>query len=720
MKEALINKLLEKSKAERQVENFDRAFEFSEKALVFGQKQELFEEINKVLIEIGLTYKEKSIVNDDVQFLNEAVKYFEQAFERELLTPKNKVKLILEVGDLYLHFKKYNLTKKFYQQALCQAGNLPTERVQILLNLSDLASTNREFENILSFLKDAEVVIETAEISTDLQIQVFQKLADYYVSQASYSQIPKYAKLVLSLAKAQNNGQYKAKALNTAAIPHAVRGEYKEAFEYMKAALEIAERLRLNKIIASTLVNIGNIFSALYSYEEAIKNYNRVLDNYKKELHPVSVGITYFNLASSYKGMDNLEDSETYLRKALKIGQKLQHKLLISRVYFELVQIYILKEDLETAIAYSFEGEKVYPTEGNRPSIETYMANQCELSFLRQEYEKALEYGNEAIFHCIQQNNLKTLKRTYKAMANTYKTLGDFEQAFCYLERFNETSEEFMLQMRERRTIDLEIQYALKDKENEIEQLHQEIELDKVKLQYQEEIKTQNDKLKMSNEALRQFTYAISHDLREPLRMISSFSSLWYRRHRKEADKIDEEYFGYIKNGAVRMTNMLQGLLDFAMIGENANPVEAVDMNRMVADIRTMLYVKIQENEAVFDISQLPTVNTHKVLLLQLLQNFISNAIKFKKPEIPPIVKVNCKTEEKRHVISVSDNGIGIPEKHLETIFKIFKRLHTNEEYEGTGIGLSLCQKIIHHLGGELWVTSKEGVGSTFYFSLSR
>ncbi|MFK7947770.1 MAG: ATP-binding protein [Saprospiraceae bacterium] len=720
MNTALINKLLEKAKAEREEENFDRAFEFSKKALVFGQKQELFEEVNEILIEIGLTLKEQSISKNEVQYLDKAVRYFEEVFEKKYLSTKEEVTLLFEIGNSYLDFKKKNLAEKYLEQALNHAQNLPTENIQILLKLAELATINREAEKVIHFLLEAEKVIQSYDIEADLKIQVFQKIADYYVSQASYTPIPKYAQKVLSLAKAQNNGEYKAKALNTAAIPHAVRGEYKEAFEYMKMALETAESLQLNKIIASTLVNIGNIFSALYSYEEAIKSYNRVLDNYKEELHPVSVGITYFNLASSYKGFDDLDNSEVYFRKALEIGKKHQHKLLISRVYFELVQIYIRRDDLETAIAYSFEAEKVYPKEGNRPSLETYLSNQCELSFLRQEYKKALEYGEEAILNCTKQNNLKTLKRTYKAMANTYKALGDFEQAFHYLELFNETSEEFMLQMRQRRTIDLEIQYALKDKESEIEKLQQELELDKVKIQFQGELETQNKKLKMSNEALRQFTYAISHDLKEPLRMISSFSNLWYRRHRKEADEIDKEYFGYIRNGAVRMTNMLQGLLDFATIGENAKPTETVDVNQMIADIRTVLYVKIQENEAVFDVGQLPIVNTHKILLFQLLQNLVSNAIKFKKPEVFPIIKIQCKTEEERYIISITDNGIGIPEKHLETIFKIFKRLHTKEEYEGTGIGLSLCQKIIHHLGGELWLTSKVGEGSTFSFSLPR
>ncbi|NJN78360.1 MAG: hypothetical protein HC803_08570 [Saprospiraceae bacterium] len=223
------------------------------------------------------------------------------------------------------------------------------------------------------------------------------------------------------------------------------------------------------------------------------------------------------------------------------------------------------------------------------------------------------------------------------------------------------------------------------------------MEIDKLKLSYQAEIEIQNEKLKMSNQELRQFTYAISHDLKEPLRMISSFSNLWYRKNKKTNDATDEEYFYYVRDGAARMTTMLQGLLDYATIGNNAREPEMVDLNKMVADIQTILYVRISENQAVFNLSELPLIHTHRVLLFQLMQNLISNAIKFKRPNISPIINITSKETKNSYIISVQDNGIGIAEQHLETVFNIFKRLHTKEEYEGTGIGLSLCEKIIHH-----------------------
>jgi signal transduction histidine kinase len=630
------------------------------------------------------------------------------------------INLLKNAGADYLTQKKYIQAEKSYEAALVIATVFPIEQVKIYLKLNQVYTANLLFDKAIEVLKLAEEIILAHEIPENLQIECFQSISDYYLQQGNYSEITKYALQVVSLARRVGDGEYEAKALNTCAIPYAVRGEYKEAFEYMKAALEKAELLGLKKIVASTLVNIGNVFSALYNYEESIRNYKRVLKDYKTELVDISVGITYFNLGSAYLALEDFENAEISLKSALAIGEKLEHKLLISRVYFELVKIYLEKEDLETAIAYSFEAEKIYPKNGNQPAYETYLANQCMINLLREEYIEAIKNGENAIFYCIKEKNLKTLKRTYKAVAEAYKRLGNYKKAFEYLEQFSQTSEEFMMQMRKRRTMDLEIQYAIKNKETEIELLKQQIEIDKLKLLHQSEIESQNEKLKMSNQELRQFTYAISHDLKEPLRMISSFANLWYRKNKETNDKIDEEYFYFVRDGAERMTNMLQGLLDYATIGKTEMKKETVDLNKIVADIEMMLYFQIAENQVIIEKMNLPIVKTHQVLLSQLFQNLMSNAIKFKKNNVQPIVSITSKEEAKQLIIGIHDNGIGIAAQNIGTIFKIFKRLHTKEEYAGTGIGLSLCEKIVHHLGGKIWVESKLGEGSSFYFSLPK
>ena len=232
---------------------------------------------------------------------------------------------------------------------------------------------------------------------------------------------------------------------------------------------------------------------------------------------------------------------------------------------------------------------------------------------------------------------------------------------------------------------------------------------------------SQNEKLRMTNDELQQFTYAISHDLKEPLRMIGSFTKLWFRRHKNTTDARDQEYFRYINGGVSRMTDMLNGLLDYATIGTNARKAIAVNIVDLIIAVQETLFVKIEESNAQIEvIHPLPVIVTHKLLLFQLLQNLISNAIKFCKKDTIPHIIIKSREEPDQYVISIQDNGIGISKKNQAHIFTIFKRLHSREEYEGTGIGLSLCKKIIKSLNGQIWLSSEEGRGSIFYFSLPK
>jgi|GEM_PF-2499626 signal transduction histidine kinase/Tfp pilus assembly protein PilF len=720
MDKAKIATLLVNAKAKQYLNQNQAAFEVSEEALALVGQEYFDSEALRRLIMMSNLLKGESVSNILVMTFRQVIRSLKVEVENDDSETIALIESLIDIGTSYFETKDYQNSEIIYESAFLLTSNLFIEKVKIHLKLSNLHHTNRLFDKVIEHLKLAEAIILKTEIPKYLELECFQNICDYYLRQGNYKEIAEYGGISVLLARELGNGEYEAKALNTCAIPHAVRGEYKEAFEYMKAALEKAELLDLRKIVASTLVNIGNIFAALYNYEESIRNYKRVLDNYKLELEEISIGITYFNLGCSYEELGDFDAAEKYLKSALEIGRSGEYKLLISRVYFELVKIYIGKGDLETASVYSFEAEKSYQKNGSKPSYETYLANLAMLSQLRKEYDKAIEYGEEAIFYCIRTKNLKTLKRTYKTLADVYKILGKFEDAYYNLEEFSKTSEAFMLEIRERRTMDLEIRYALKDKENEIERLKQEREIDKLKLTYQSEIELQNEKLKMSNQELRQFTYAISHDLKEPLRMISSFSNLWYRKNKKTNDKVDEEYFHFVRDGALRMTTMLQGLLDYATIGKNARKPKMVDLNKIVADIRTILYVSIDENDVIFNVNSLPNVHTHQVLLFQLMQNLISNAIKFKKTDIAPIVNITSTETEKYFIISIQDNGIGIAAQYLKTIFHIFKRLHTKKEYDGTGIGLSLCEKIAHHLGGRISVESKIEEGSTFSFTLPK
>jgi signal transduction histidine kinase len=224
--------------------------------------------------------------------------------------------------------------------------------------------------------------------------------------------------------------------------------------------------------------------------------------------------------------------------------------------------------------------------------------------------------------------------------------------------------------------------------------------------------------LKRSNEELEQFAYVASHDLQEPLRMVASFTQLLEKRYEKKLDKKGKEYISYAVDGSKRMQKLIDNLLQFSRIGRKVNDLEEVDLNKLVDEIKTDFQLRIKETNAKIIYDQLPVLNVNRSQIKHLFQNLISNAIKF--CEQPPIINISTQKIGNGWEFKVSDNGIGIAEKYLDKIFVIFQRLHTRKEYEGTGIGLALCKKIVENYGGNISVESELGKGTTFQFIIKK
>jgi light-regulated signal transduction histidine kinase (bacteriophytochrome) len=230
-----------------------------------------------------------------------------------------------------------------------------------------------------------------------------------------------------------------------------------------------------------------------------------------------------------------------------------------------------------------------------------------------------------------------------------------------------------------------------------------------------ENLRAQAD-LARSNRDLEQFAYAASHDLQEPLRMVATYSQLLAERYRGKLDGTADKYIDYAVDGALRMQTLIQDLLAFSRVGRQGNEPQLTDCNLVVESAIANLQAAVQESGAQFFIDKLPTVTAEPAELRQLFQNLLGNAIKFRSPR-PPEIHIAAKIKGHDWVFSVSDNGIGIAPEHAETIFGIFKRLHTHSEYPGSGIGLAICKKIVEQSGGRIWVESQPQ-GARFCFTL--
>jgi signal transduction histidine kinase len=226
-----------------------------------------------------------------------------------------------------------------------------------------------------------------------------------------------------------------------------------------------------------------------------------------------------------------------------------------------------------------------------------------------------------------------------------------------------------------------------------------------------------NASLVHSNRELEQFAYVASHDLQEPLRAVNSYTQLLARKYEGNLDAKADKYIGYIIEGATRMQQLINDLLEFSRVGTRAKELKPTACEAVLSQVRDNLMVAIAETNAVVTHEPLPTVMGDEIQLIQLLQNLISNAIKFRREE-PPRVHVSAVQREKEWAFEVRDNGIGMESEYFERIFMIFQRLHSRSEYPGNGIGLANCKKIVERHGGCIWVESTPGVGTTFHFTI--
>jgi signal transduction histidine kinase len=233
----------------------------------------------------------------------------------------------------------------------------------------------------------------------------------------------------------------------------------------------------------------------------------------------------------------------------------------------------------------------------------------------------------------------------------------------------------------------------------------------------EEQLRQLTAELTRSNTELQQFAYIASHDLTEPLRMIRSYLELLSHRERESLDAESQEFVSYALDGAKRMQGLMADLLAYARVGSRGQPFEPTDCEAVLQGAMANLQLSITENDAVVEHEPLPTVLGDPFQLTQLFQNLIGNAIKFR-GSAPPRIQISADRQESEWLFRVRDNGIGIEPRNYERIFVLFQRLHTRQEYPGTGMGLAICKKIVERHGGRLWVTSTQGEGSTFHFAL--
>lgn len=662
--------------------------------------------------DLSLLINCQNILNDALN-LSKALDEKELEFESKLL-----------LSQVNIHLKNFDAVSDYLNKAarLVESMEMPILKLKHRAVAIDINIRKNNFNKAYDLAMDALNGLQELEhpYKSEIEAEIYLSLVRIFIKKQDYKKSIEYNDALLTYAISNNDLEKELMALNNMAIICSLQFEYRRAMEYLLDALVRSEEINFKAQIARCQINLGSIYAQLYNHVEASKKYEDVLRKFDKLLETSTKVVLFNNLGNINFQQGEIDLALQNYSKANVLANESNYKEMVPHTLAQIAKCYISKKDFQTAAVHTTEAANFFEEKPILSGWPIHLINEGTIEQFHQNEEKAIDKIKKSLQVAKKRKDRNTEIEALALLAEMNKKNGNLDAAFEYLNQYVESSRNFELNKQSLQVLDLEISFALKDKQNTIEQLIKDNEYKTLLLKQSEKIADQNEMLKEVNQELRQYAYITSHDLKEPLRMIKSFSEIITNKYNDHLDEDGKEYLSYINDGAVRMDRLLEDLLKYTRIGSTEIEREKVDLNEVLDIVCLHLSKRIEESQANIIKDKLPVVYSNQALLIQLIQNLLVNALKFSKPGEAPKIEISHSTDEFFHQFSIKDFGIGIPEDQKERIFIIFQKLQANNEAEGTGIGLAICKKIVKKLEGELWLDSVQNESSTFHFTIPK
>ncbi len=665
---------------------------------------------------LALSYLVRRKYSGATQFENEL------DFYKNILQYADNEQLIfkLSYAKILIFQRDFPQADKLLHSILAKAKVKEQIELQILTwaAMAEWHIEQNQFREAIVLLKDLIKHWNESKISAFAQSEIYNILTLALLRSQDFSELETHSKKLLELSLATQDVEKQIVAYNNLAIINSIGNDYKTAMSYFLEALDRAIAINYRKSIADTLINIGTIYANLQNHEEALARYQTILEDYHDVLAVSTLAIVYNNVGNIFYLLNDATQARSYFEKSLEFAVASQYQEMTALAYTQISRVYRMEGNTDDALVFAERARHLMEEKGETSGLQLNLINLAQLHYDLLDLESAIGLANQGLEVSEKTGDDVNRMKAMRLLSTIYASQKDFEKAYNYQNDHSNLQDKVVKEQSRLHAIDIEIRYDIREKQRQIEQLKRENEFQGKLIVQGEQIAEQNTQLVFANEELQQFAYIVSHDLKEPLRMIASYAQLIMFRYKNIVDENFQTYLDFMSEGVTRMNSLLDGLLQYGTVGKEKEEQESVDIQEVIDAAEFNLKLLIRETKAVITVGKMPTVIAHPSRMVQLFQNLINNAIKFRLTEVQPKISITCTKKGKLYYFKVADNGIGIEQEHRERVFAIFQRLHTRQKYEGTGIGLSICQKIVQHLGGQIWIEDTEGGGSTFCFTI--
>jgi len=708
-------------------------------------------------------------VKSDDQFA-ESIENGKKAYQNS--KNENK-KLSYEYHEYFQEFKNESSESQYsnWEKLIAKAIALQDKEVEVKSILAYVVALQNggKKEEALHQLDEAIEMSKAAQ-NEYLLVLSYLRAAYIYSNYTRHDDVIKNYELALEHSKNVGSILYDAKSLNGLAITNRIQGRYHTSLQYFQQSLAIYNTLQNSSLPGIVRNNMGSLYLYLEDYDKALSEYNKALEYFDKSENKRAISFVNSNIGAIYVKLGDSEKAYEYLTKSIEQKKAINEKLGLLQTYNFLGEMYFNQNNLSEAAANYKETLKLCAELDTERELPISLLGLGKINKQEGKLIAAESYFNQALEKIRNSRDLDDEHECINLLAEVYHLQSKYKKSFEFLQKSIALKDSIASLEKAK-----EINRLSFDYENQRDQLEQKLQIARLKtdsilkdsiissskqrfaffavllfcsllllcllfriflqkraghdqlrevnellVKTNSKLELNQNKLKETNTNLSNFAGIAAHDLKAPLRTISGFTSLLSKKYKDEIKEKDKEYFEMISGSAKKLSKMIEDLLVFTRVDQELPEPKKIHLMESAKSTEELLKTSLIENNASLKFDLNHEVIAHPSMLNALIQNIIQNSLKFSHADRIPVIEVKSEISSIGKVlVSIKDNGIGIKEKNVEEIFQGFKKLHREDEYEGTGIGLATCKKIVQFYDGKIWAESEEGIGTTIKFELN-